>query len=175
MIESSPLPGLSITVQIIYTPDYDFDKWGPIEPKTSGSAGFDMRACILNSIHILPGQTVFINTGIKIHIDDPRYMAVLYSRSGLGTKKGGVIAQGAGIIDSDYQGPIMAAIWNRLDRDYSVDAMIDVGVKDIIIEPGELIAQLIFQPVVIPTFTTVFSFEATVRGEKGFGHTGKGI
>lgn len=127
---------------------------------TKGSAGLDLRACMEKEMTIEPGQTVLIPTGMAIHLDDPGLAAMLLPRSGLGHKHGIVLGNLVGLIDSDYQGPLMVSCWNRSDKAYTVAV-------------GERIAQMVIVPVLQPVFTEVQDFgEATERGEGGFGHTG---
>lgn len=127
---------------------------------TRGSAGLDLRACIDGKMTIEPGQTVLIPTGLAIHIDDPGLAAMLLPRSGLGHKHGIVLGNLVGLIDSDYQGPLMVSCWNRGDTAYTIDV-------------GERIAQMVIVPVLQPVFEQVEDFGlATERGEGGFGHTG---
>ncbi|VTN63021.1 phosphopantothenoylcysteine decarboxylase [Klebsiella pneumoniae] len=99
-------------------------------------------------------------TGLAIHIADPSLAAVILPRSGLGHKHGVVLGNLVGLIDSDYQGQLMVSVWNR-------------GQQSFIIEPGERIAQMVFVPVVLAEFNLVESFDATDRGEGGFGHSGR--
>ncbi|SFN58850.1 deoxyuridine 5'-triphosphate nucleotidohydrolase [Izhakiella capsodis] len=127
---------------------------------TSGSAGLDLRACLDAAIELLPGQTTLVPTGLAIHIADPQLAAVILPRSGLGHKHGIVLGNLVGLIDSDYQGQLMVSVWNR-------------GQDTFIIEPGERIAQLVFVPVVQAEFNIVESFDASLRGEGGFGHSGR--
>ncbi|RUM90048.1 MAG: dUTP diphosphatase [Thiomicrospira sp.] len=127
---------------------------------TKGSAGLDLRACIEKDMMIEPGQTVLIPTGMAIHLDDPGLAAMLLPRSGLGHKHGIVLGNLVGLIDSDYQGPLMVSCWNRSEEAYKVSV-------------GERIAQMVIVPVLQPVFKQVEEFgEATERGEGGFGHTG---
>ena len=127
---------------------------------TPGSAGLDLRACLENTLSLAPGQTVLIPTGIAIYIGDANLCATILPRSGLGHKHGIVLGNLVGLIDSDYQGPLMVSMWNR-------------GSEAFTIEPGDRIAQLVFMPVVQADFTVVNSFDSTERGEGGFGHSGK--
>ena len=129
------------------------------EHATPGSAGMDLRACIEQSMIIAPGETQLIPTGIAIHIADPGLAATILPRSGLGHKHGIVLGNLVGLIDSDYQGPLMVSCWNR-------------GTDAFTLEPGERLAQLVFIPVVQATFEIVDSFESSERGEGGFGHSG---
>ena len=127
---------------------------------TKGSAGLDLRACIDEAMTIEPGQTVLIPTGMAIHLDDAGLAAMLLPRSGLGHKHGIVLGNLVGLIDSDYQGPLMVSCWNRSETAYTV-------------EVGERIAQMVIVPVLQPVFTEVANFgDATERGEGGFGSTG---
>jgi dUTP pyrophosphatase len=128
---------------------------------TPGSAGLDLRACLDAPLRLEPGQTVLIPTGLSIHIADPGLAAMILPRSGLGHKHGIVLGNLVGLIDSDYQGPLMVSCWNRGAVAYTV-------------EPLERIAQLVIVPVVQASFRLVDSFEATERGSGGFGSTGAG-
>jgi dUTP pyrophosphatase len=127
---------------------------------TSGSVGLDMRACLDGPITIAPGETVLIPTGLSIFVADPAYAAVLLPRSGLGHKHGIVLGNLVGLIDSDYQGPLMVSCWNR-------------GDKAFVMEPMERIAQLVVLPVMRADFKVVESFEMSERGAGGFGSTGR--
>ncbi len=127
---------------------------------TDGSAGLDLRACVDNSTPVAPGETILIPTGISIFIDDPALAAVILPRSGLGHKHGIVLGNLVGLIDSDYQGPLMVSVWNRGSDTFTVAA-------------GDRIAQLVFVPVVQADFEVVEDFTASARGEGGFGHTGQ--
>ena len=127
---------------------------------TTGSAGMDLRACIDAPATIAPGDTLLVPTGVAIHIADPGLAAVILPRSGLGHKHGIVLGNLVGLIDSDYQGPLMVSCWNR-------------GASAFTIEPFERIAQMVIVPVVQAEFRIVASFEASERGEAGFGSTGR--
>ena len=126
---------------------------------TAGSAGMDLRACVEQTTSISPGQTVLIPTGLSIYFEDPSLAAVLLPRSGLGHKHGIVLGNLTGLIDSDYQGPLMVSLWNRGDSEFSV-------------EPGDRIAQMVIVPIVQVTFDVVEEFTASERASGGFGHTG---
>lgn len=136
------------------------DKFPLPQYATSGSAGLDLRACIEAPMVIKPGETHLIDTGISIYVKDPGLAATILPRSGLGHKHGIVLGNLVGLIDSDYQGPLMISCWNRGDTEYTV-------------EPGERIAQLVIVPVVQAQFEVVEEFEQTERGDGGFGSTGK--
>ena len=127
---------------------------------TEGSAGLDLRACLDAPLVLAPGQSALIATGMAIHIGRADLAAVILPRSGLGHKHGIVLGNLVGLIDSDYQGPLMVSCWNR-------------GQTPFTIEPFERIAQLVIVPVVQAQFQVVDEFAASARGEGGFGSTGK--
>jgi len=129
------------------------------EYATDGSAGLDLRACLDEALTLVPGDTQLIRTGLSIHIGDPSLAAMILPRSGLGHKHGIVLGNLVGLIDSDYQGELMVSCWNR-------------GHDRFTIEPGERIAQLVLVPVIQAEFEVVSSFDASTRGEGGFGSTG---
>lgn len=124
-----------------------------------GSAGMDLRACIDAPLTLQPGQAELIPTGLAMHIGDPNLCAMLLPRSGLGHKHGVVLGNLVGLIDSDYQGPLMVSCWNRSATAYTV-------------QPMERIAQMVIVPVVQAQWEVVDSFDATARGSGGFGSTG---
>lgn len=126
---------------------------------TDGSAGLDLRACLQETLQLLPSQTELIPTGLAIHINQPDLAAVILPRSGLGHKHGIVLGNLIGLIDSDYQGELFISCWNR-------------GQADFRIEPGDRVAQLVFVPVVRTQFELVSEFMETQRGDGGFGHSG---
>jgi dUTP pyrophosphatase len=128
---------------------------------TAGSAGMDLRACIDAPLTLAPGGAELIPTGISIYIADPDLAAVLLPRSGLGHKNGIVLGNLVGLIDSDYQGPLMVSVWNR-------------GAAPFSIHPGDRIAQVVFVPVVQVGFEVVEDFDASARGTGGFGSSGHG-
>jgi dUTP pyrophosphatase len=127
---------------------------------TDGSAGLDLRACVEAPLELAPGQAQLIPTGLSIWLEDPAYAAVILPRSGLGHKHGIVLGNLVGLIDSDYQGPLMVSCWNR-------------GAGPFTVQPGERIAQLVVVPVVQVEFEIVDEFVATARGEGGFGSSGQ--
>ena len=127
---------------------------------TEGSAGLDLRACIDAPLALEPGRAELIPTGLSIYVADPGLAAVILPRSGLGHKHGLVLGNLVGLIDSDYQGPLMVSCWNRGSATYTV-------------QPGERIAQLVVVPVVQVELQIVENFTATARGCGGFGHTGR--
>jgi dUTP pyrophosphatase len=138
------------------------ERWDELQPcyATPGSAGLDLRACIDAPLVLAPGQTLLIPTGLAIHIADPGLAAMILPRSGLGHKHGIVLGNLVGLIDSDYQGPLMVSCWNRGHAAFTV-------------EPMERVAQLVIVPVVQARFRRVEQFGASARGAGGFGSTGK--
>ena len=126
---------------------------------TEQSAGMDLRAMIDQAIELAPGDAQLVPTGLAIHIGDPALCAVIVPRSGLGHKQGLVMGNLVGLIDADYQGPLMVSLWNR-------------GRLPVTIAPGDRVAQLVFLPVVRAGLREVDAFEDSARGQGGFGHTG---
>ena len=127
---------------------------------TQGSAGLDLRACLDAPLEMQPGETYLISTGIAIHLGDENIAATILPRSGLGHKHGIVLGNLIGLIDSDYQGPLMISCWNR-------------GKSSYVIYPGDRIAQLVVLPVLKAQFSVVSEFKSSERGEGGFGSSGK--
>jgi dUTP pyrophosphatase len=127
---------------------------------TPGSAGLDLRACIEAPIHLAPGQTTLVPTGMAIHLADPGLAAMILPRSGLGHKHGIVLGNLVGLIDSDYQGELMVSVWNRGHESFTLNAL-------------DRIAQLVIVPVLQVGFNVVAEFDTSKRGEGGFGSTGK--
>ena len=132
----------------------------PPQYATPGSAGLDLRACIDGPLQIEPGQTILVPTGMAIHLADPGLAAMILPRSGLGHKHGIVLGNLVGLIDSDYQGELMVSVWNR-------------GQTAFMLNPLDRIAQLVVVPVLQVGFNVVEDFDASHRGEGGFGSTGK--
>ena len=130
------------------------------EYATPGSAGLDLCACLDSPFTLEPGQTELISTGLAVHIADPGYAALILPRSGLGAKNGIVLGNLVGLIDSDYQGPLMVPLWNRSQSAFTI-------------EPLQRIAQMMIVPVAQPSFHLVDDFAIdTTRGTGGFGSTG---
>ena len=127
---------------------------------TPGSAGLDLRAMVEDAMVLEAGACQLIPTGMAIHIADPELAAVILPRSGLGHKQGIVLGNLVGLIDSDYQGPLMVSCWNR-------------GHQAFTIQPGDRLAQLVFVPVVRAEFRLVDEFVDSTRGTGGFGHSGR--
>ena len=127
---------------------------------TPGSAGLDLRAILDAPLVLAPGESALVPTGLAIHIGDPSLAAMILPRSGLGHKHGIVLGNLVGLIDSDYQGQLMVSCWNRGQAAFTV-------------QPMERIAQMVIVPVVQATFRRVDEFDASHRGEGGFGSTGK--
>lgn len=126
---------------------------------TAGAAGLDLRACIDAPLALDPGDSQLVSSGVAIHVGDPGYAAMVLPRSGLGAKSGVVLGNLVGLIDSDYQGPLMVSLWNR-------------GKAAFTIQPLDRIAQLVVVPVVQVEFEVVDDFAASARGAGGFGSTG---
>lgn len=128
-------------------------------PATAASAGMDLRAALDAALTLAPGESALIPTGVAIHIGDPGYCAVILPRSGLGHKHGIVLGNLVGLIDADYQGPLLISCWNRGQAAYTI-------------APGDRIAQLVFLPIAHAQFRVVEEFAASQRGIGGFGHSG---
>jgi dUTP pyrophosphatase len=126
---------------------------------TAASAGMDLRACIEGPLTLAPGAAALVPSGIAIHIGDPGYAAVILPRSGLGHRHGLVLGNLVGLIDADYQGPLLISCWNRSGEPYTI-------------APGDRVAQLVVLPVARARFRVVEDFVASARGAGGFGHTG---
>ena len=126
---------------------------------TPGSAAVDLRACINDPIMLKPSETELIPTGLSFFIKDENYAGIVLPRSGLGHKHGIILGNSVGLIDSDYQGEIFVSCWNRGNTTFTI-------------QPGDRIAQMIIVPVKQPRFEFVDSFDETIRGVGGFGHTG---
>ncbi|TCJ27282.1 dUTP diphosphatase [Halomonas sp. GDM18] len=127
---------------------------------TPGSAGMDLRALLDAPLPLAPGACELVRTGLAIHIADPALAGMILPRSGLGHKQGIVLGNLVGLIDSDYQGELMISVWNR-------------GESEFVLEPGERLAQYVLVPVVQAELVEVAEFEASQRGEGGFGHSGR--
>lgn len=141
-------------------------EWGLPQYQSELAAAIDLHACVDSSVQLAPTDPpLLISSGIAIRIGDPNVAALVLPRSGLGHKKGLVLGNLTGLIDPDYLGPILISAWNRNAA----------GTEPIVINPGERIAQMLFVPVVRPSFRTVAEFsEQTARGASGFGSTGSG-
>ena len=126
---------------------------------TAASAGLDLRAALEQALTLAPGDTALVPSGLAIHLADPGLCAVVLPRSGLGHRHGIVLGNGTGLIDADYQGPLLISVWNR-------------GREPFTIEPGDRIAQLVILPIVRATLQVVDTFTDSARGAGGFGHTG---
>ncbi len=135
------------------------DEWPMPAYATEHSAGLDLRAALEAPLLLEPGETALIPSGLAIHLADPTLCAVILPRSGLGHRHGIVLGNGTGLIDADYQGPLMISTWNR-------------GREAFTIAPGDRIAQLVVLPIVRATLQVVDTFEESARGSGGFGHTG---
>lgn len=135
------------------------DTWPLPNYETGGSAGLDLRACLETPFELAPQQQTLISSGLAFFIDNHDYCAMILPRSGLGHKHGIILGNSTGLIDSDYQGPLMISLWNRSNDTFTIS-------------PGDRIAQLIFTPIARPTLQVVGTFDETERGTGGFGSTG---
>ena len=134
-------------------------EWPLPEYATEGSAALDLRAAIDAPLVLAPGDAALVPSGLAIHLADPALCALVLPRSGLGHRHGIVMGNGTGLIDSDYQGPLLISAWNR-------------GSEPFTIAPGDRIAQLLVLPIVRAALQVVDTFEQSARGAGGFGHTG---
>ena len=135
------------------------DEWPLPTYATQASAGLDLRAALDEALTLQPGDAALVPSGLAIHVGDPTMCAVILPRSGLGHKHGIVLGNGTGLIDADYQGPLLISVWNR-------------GREAFTMQPGDRIAQLVVLPIVRATLQVVEEFETSARGAGGFGHTG---
>jgi len=126
---------------------------------SDGAAGLDLRACLEGPLTLAPGDAELIPSGLSLYLGRADRAAMIVPRSGLGHKHGIVLGNGVGLIDSDYQGPVLVSCWNRGHAPYTIDV-------------GERIAQLIIVPVVHAAFSIVDAFDETSRGAGGFGSSG---
>ena len=134
-------------------------EWPLPEYATEGSAALDLRAALDVPLVLAPGDAALVPSGLAIHLADPSLCAMVLPRSGLGHRHGIVLGNGTGLIDADYQGPLLISLWNR-------------GRAPFTIEPGDRIAQLVVVPIVRASLQVVDTFEESARGSGGFGHTG---
>lgn len=135
------------------------ERWPLPAYATESSAGLDLRAALEAPLTLGAGQSSLVPSGIAIHLADPNLCAVVLPRSGLGHRHGIVLGNGTGLIDADYQGPLLISLWNR-----SAEAFV--------IQPGDRVAQLVVLPIARVQLKIVDSFIESARGEGGFGHTG---
>ncbi len=150
---------MSLTIELKVLDDR-FGKEFPLpDYATASSAGLDLRAMLKEPLVLAPGVSELVPSGLAIHIGDPGLCAVVLPRSGLGHKQGLVLGNLTGLIDADYQGPLMISLWNR-------------SALPVTVQPGDRVAQLVFLPIARATWRMVDTFAASERGEGGFGHTG---
>lgn len=128
---------------------------------TDGSAAMDLRAAVEEPLRLEPGASALVPSGLAIHVGDPAWCALILPRSGLGHKHGVVLGNLVGLIDADYQGPLMISCWNRSEKPFTI-------------APGDRIAQLLLVPVGHARLQRVDTFTPSVRGDGGFGSTGVG-
>lgn len=135
------------------------DEWPLPAYATEASAGLDLRAALEAPLVLGPGETALLPSGIAIHLADPHLCAVVLPRSGLGHRHGIVLGNGTGLIDADYQGPLLISVWNRSQESFTI-------------KPGDRVAQLVVLPITRVSLQVVDTFADSARGEGGFGHTG---
>jgi dUTP pyrophosphatase len=135
------------------------DEWPMPAYATGASAGLDLRAALDTPLVLEPGDAALVPSGLAIHLADPALCAVILPRSGLGHRHGIVLGNGTGLIDADYQGPLLISTFNRGREAYTIT-------------PGDRIAQLVVLPIVRAALQVVDTFEQSARGGGGFGHTG---
>ena len=135
------------------------DEWPLPAYATAASAGMDLRAALEAPLTLAAGDTALVPSGISIHLADPHLCAVILPRSGLGHRHGIVLGNGTGLIDADYQGPLLISVWNRSQEAFTL-------------QPGDRIAQLVVLPITRVSLQVVDTFADSARGEGGFGHTG---
>lgn len=151
---------MSISVEMIVLDERLGSEYPLPDYATAASAGMDLRAMIVAPLRLEPGASALIPSGMAIHIGDPAMCAILLPRSGLGHKHGIVLGNGVGLIDADYQGPLMISCLNRSSEAFTVS-------------PGDRIAQLVFMPIARASLVRVESFSPSQRGEGGFGSSGQ--
>ena len=127
---------------------------------TPGSAAMDLCACLDGDVTLKAGARQVLPTGVAIALPSADYVALICARSGLASKHGITMANGVGVIDSDYRGELRVALFNESDTDYTI-------------HDGDRIAQLMVLPVVQPALEFVEELDETERGAGGFGSTGK--
>ena len=135
------------------------DEWPLPAYATEASAGLDLRAALEAPLVLGPGETALLPSGIAIHLADPHLCAVVLPRSGPGHRHGIVLGNGTGLIDADYQGPLLISVWNRSQESFTI-------------QPGDRVAQLVVLPITRVSLQVVDTFADSARGEGGFGHTG---
>ena len=135
------------------------DEWPLPAYATEASAGLDLRAALEAPLVLGPGETALLPSGIAIHLADPHLCAVVLPRSGLGHRHGIVLGNGTGLIDADYQGPLLISVWNRSGESFTL-------------QPGDRVAQLVVLPITRVSLQVVDTFADSARGDGGFGHTG---
>ncbi|TNC15388.1 dUTP diphosphatase [Methylobacterium terricola] len=157
--------GLEVAIKILdpRLTDWGFPRWG-----SALAAGLDLHACLDEPAILAPqGPPVLIPAGFALSIRDPGWCAMIYPRSGLGHRDGLVLGNTVGVIDADYEGPLMISAWNRNPP----------GSTSLTVRPGERIAQAVFTRVVRPALRVVEAFPQSgvgARGAGGFGSTGRG-
>ena len=149
---------MKVKIKLIPTPA---GKTAPVlRYQSQFSAGADLCACIDEPVTVKPHERVLIPSGFAIEMESTGYGAFVFARSGLSSKKGISLANGVGVVDSDYRGEIKVALINTSEEECTV-------------QPFERVAQLVFMPVESAVFELADELSDTSRGEGGFGSTGK--
>lgn len=154
---TTSIPHVPLQVQLL-DPRFG-DEWPLPAYATEASAGIDLRAALEAPLSLAPGDAALVPSGISIYLEDPNLCAVVLPRSGLGHRHGIVLGNGTGLIDADYQGPLLISLWNR-------------GKEAFVLQPGDRVAQLVVLPITRVKLQVVDTFASSARGEGGFGHTG---
>jgi dUTP pyrophosphatase len=156
---SHPVPASLQPLQVKLLDPRFGDSWPLPAYATEASAGMDLRAATEAPLVLAPGDTALIPSGLAIHVADPNLCAIILPRSGLGHRHGIVLGNGTGLIDADYQGPLLISVWNRSRQPFTI-------------APGDRIAQLVVLPIVRAALQVVDTFADSARGAGGFGHSG---
>ncbi|HYM86431.1 MAG TPA: dUTP diphosphatase, partial [Pseudoxanthomonas sp.] len=155
MSPASATPGDTRAIEVKLLDPRFGDEWPLPAYATAASAGMDLRAAIEAPLVLGPGDTALVPSGLSIHLADPHLCAVVLARSGLGHRHGIVLGNGTGLIDADYQGPLLISVWNRSQESFTI-------------QPGDRIAQLVVLPVTRVSLQVVDTFADSARGEGGF-------
>lgn len=150
---------MSFTLQVKVLDARFGGEWPLPAYATDASAGLDLRAALDIPLRLAAGDAALVPSGLAIHLGDPMLCAMVLPRSGLGHRHGIVLGNGTGLIDADYQGPLMISLWNRSREPFDI-------------RPGDRIAQLVVLPIVRASLQVVDTFVDSARGAGGFGHTG---
>ncbi|MGV7029782.1 dUTP diphosphatase [Methylobacterium symbioticum] len=154
----SDLPEVAVRILDPRLAGWGFPRWG-----SEAAAGLDLHACLDAPLSLDPqGPPALIPAGCSLMIGDPAWCGLVFPRSGLGHREGLVLGNGTGVIDADYEGPLLISAWNRNP----------VPGAPIVIEPGARIAQIVFTRVARPRLRLVEAAPGSARGTAGFGSSG---